>query len=185
MPHFYRRSSRNSAPRRRPSRLGELMLGLGLSLVLVMLPTEGPAAQENGRHDTGRCTSYYIWRDKRGHARGRPRRRTRADRADGRQSRSTIRGCPAATHTLLPTMHILPRGPRRGSRSTPAELRLYYYDAEDGYFSFPLGVGRDGYLTPRRRHQDRPQEGKAIVVPDAVGDPRPSGVAARDTARGG
>ena len=52
------------------------------------------------------------------------------------------------THLLLPTMHILPEGPRKGIVINTAELRLYYYDAEDGYFSFPLGVGRDGYLTP-------------------------------------
>lgn len=52
------------------------------------------------------------------------------------------------THLLLPTMHILPVGPRKGIVINTAELRLYYYDAEDGYFSFPLGVGRDGFLTP-------------------------------------
>lgn len=49
---------------------------------------------------------------------------------------------------LLPTMHILPDGPRKGIVINTAELRLYYYDAEDGYFSYPLGVGRDGFLTP-------------------------------------
>ncbi len=49
---------------------------------------------------------------------------------------------------LLPTMHILPDAPRKGIVINTAELRLYYYDAEDGYFSYPLGVGRDGYLTP-------------------------------------
>ena len=49
---------------------------------------------------------------------------------------------------LLPTMHILPDGPRKGIVINTAELRLYYYDSEDGYFSYPLGVGRDGYLTP-------------------------------------
>jgi L,D-transpeptidase ErfK/SrfK len=52
------------------------------------------------------------------------------------------------THLLLPTMHILPNGPRKGIVINTAELRLYYYDAEDGYFSYPLGVGRDGFLTP-------------------------------------
>jgi L,D-transpeptidase ErfK/SrfK len=52
------------------------------------------------------------------------------------------------THLLLPTMHILPDAPRKGIVINSAELRLYYYDAEDGYFSYPLGVGRDGFLTP-------------------------------------
>ena len=49
---------------------------------------------------------------------------------------------------VLPTMHILPEGPRKGIVINTADLRLYYYDAEDGYFSYPLGVGRDGFLTP-------------------------------------
>jgi L,D-transpeptidase ErfK/SrfK len=48
----------------------------------------------------------------------------------------------------LPTMHILPDAPRKGIVINTAELRLYYYDAEDGPLSFPLGVGRDGFLTP-------------------------------------
>ena len=51
-------------------------------------------------------------------------------------------------HLTLPTMHILPDAPRKGIVINTADLRLYYYDAEDGYFSYPLGVGRDGYLTP-------------------------------------
>lgn len=52
------------------------------------------------------------------------------------------------THLILPTMHILPDAPRKGIVINTAEMRLYYYDAEDGPLSFPLGVGRDGYLTP-------------------------------------
>lgn len=51
-------------------------------------------------------------------------------------------------HLVLPTMHVLPDGLRKGIVINTAELRLYYYDAEDGYFSYPLGVGRDGFLTP-------------------------------------
>jgi L,D-transpeptidase ErfK/SrfK len=49
---------------------------------------------------------------------------------------------------ILPTMHILPEAPHKGIVINTAELRLYYYDAEDGPLSFPLGVGRDGFLTP-------------------------------------
>jgi L,D-transpeptidase ErfK/SrfK len=48
----------------------------------------------------------------------------------------------------LPTMHIFPDAPRRGIVINTAELRLYYFDAEDGPVTFPLGVGRDGFLTP-------------------------------------
>ena len=49
---------------------------------------------------------------------------------------------------VLPTMHILPEAPRKGIVINTAEMRLYYYDGEYGPLSFPLGVGRDGYLTP-------------------------------------
>lgn len=49
---------------------------------------------------------------------------------------------------VLPTMHIIPDAPRRGIVINTAEMRLYYFDAEDGPMSFALGVGRDGYLTP-------------------------------------
>ncbi|MBK8175860.1 MAG: L,D-transpeptidase family protein [Rhodospirillales bacterium] len=52
------------------------------------------------------------------------------------------------THVTLPTMHILPDARHVGIVINTAELRLYYYGAEDGPLSFPLGVGRDGYLTP-------------------------------------
>jgi|APTNR8051073442_1049403.scaffolds.fasta_scaffold06618_4 Uncharacterized protein conserved in bacteria len=48
----------------------------------------------------------------------------------------------------LPTMHIFPDAPRQGIVINIAEMRLYYFGAEDGPVTFPLGVGRDGFLTP-------------------------------------
>ena len=62
MPGSDRRSQCKIARRPRPSRLGELLRGLGLSLVLVMLAAQGVAAEKTG--DTiGEIHEYYIWRD--------------------------------------------------------------------------------------------------------------------------
>ena len=95
-----------------------------------------------------------------------------------------IRGCPAAIRTcFLPTMHILPEGPRKGMVINTAELRLYYYDAEDGYFhsrwgsaatdiSHPLGTTKivrkkerpSWYLTPSeiRDHPELPRSFRRV-----------------------
>ena len=118
-----------------------------MSLLLVMLAVQGVAAQKTG--DTiGEMHEYYIWRDNED--------LLEVARADELGLIELMVANPGVdpwvpgrnTHLLLPTMHILPEGPRKGIVINTAELRLYYYDAEDGYFSFPLGVGRDGYLTP-------------------------------------
>lgn len=49
---------------------------------------------------------------------------------------------------VLPTAHIVPDAPRTGIIVNLAELRLYYFHSEKGLFSFPLGVGKDGFGTP-------------------------------------
>jgi Uncharacterized protein conserved in bacteria len=49
---------------------------------------------------------------------------------------------------LLPTAHLLPDAPRKGIVINTAELRLYYFGDPAAPLSFPIGVGRDGYLTP-------------------------------------
>lgn len=54
----------------------------------------------------------------------------------------------ADTKVLLPTEHILPDAPRRGIVINTAELRLYYFGDPKNPVSFPIGVGREGYLTP-------------------------------------
>ncbi|MFO1155040.1 MAG: L,D-transpeptidase family protein [Rhodospirillales bacterium] len=56
---------------------------------------------------------------------------------------------PGANVTLtIPTAHILPDAPRKGIVINSAELRLYYYGDPKNPKSFPIGIGRDGYLTP-------------------------------------
>lgn len=55
------------------------------------------------------------------------------------------------THLILPTAHILPDAPRSGLVINVAELRLYLFAAEGAVWSFPIGVGRDGFSTPLGR----------------------------------
>lgn len=54
----------------------------------------------------------------------------------------------AGTEVTLPTAHILPSGPRQGIVVNLAELRIYYFDPERGVYTFPIGVGREGFGTP-------------------------------------
>lgn len=49
---------------------------------------------------------------------------------------------------FLPTAHLLPDAPHKGIVINTAELRLYYFGDPANPLSFPIGVGRDGYLTP-------------------------------------
>jgi L,D-transpeptidase ErfK/SrfK len=56
---------------------------------------------------------------------------------------------PGANQKLiLPTANILPAAPRQGIVINLAELRLYFFHPEKGVFTFPIGVGRDGFGTP-------------------------------------
>ncbi len=52
------------------------------------------------------------------------------------------------THLVLPTAHILPDAPRRGVVINVAELRLYLFKSDGEVWSFPIGVGREGFSTP-------------------------------------
>lgn len=124
------------------------LLRLLLLCLALVLSTGGQAVASQTGDLIGEMHEYYIWRDNED--------LLEVARADELGLIELMVGNPGVdpwmpgrnTHLLLPTMHILPQGPRRGIVINTAELRLYYYDAEDGYFSFPLGVGRDGYLTP-------------------------------------
>ncbi len=52
---------------------------------------------------------------------------------------------------LLPSMHILPDGPRSGVLVNLADLRLYFFGSGGQVHTFPLGVGREGRKTPLGR----------------------------------
>lgn len=51
---------------------------------------------------------------------------------------------------VLPTAHILPDAPREGIVINLAELRLYYFGA-GGVETHAIGIGRDGFHTPKGR----------------------------------
>lgn len=55
----------------------------------------------------------------------------------------------AGTEVILPTRFILPPGPREGVVINLAEYRLYYYPkGKDLVYTYPLGVGREGWGSP-------------------------------------
>jgi L,D-transpeptidase ErfK/SrfK len=118
------------------------------ALAMVSLTASIAAASQKTGDIIGEMHEYYIWRDNED--------LLEVARADELGLIELMVANPGVdpwlpgsnTHLLLPTMHILPDAPRKGIVINTAELRLYYYDAEDGYFSYPLGVGRDGFLTP-------------------------------------
>jgi L,D-transpeptidase ErfK/SrfK len=50
---------------------------------------------------------------------------------------------------LIPTMHLLPRAPREGIVMNLAEMRMYaFMKPGQPPKSFPIGIGREGLLTP-------------------------------------
>lgn len=58
---------------------------------------------------------------------------------------------PQANRSLqLPLKFVLPPGPRRGLVLNLAEMRLYYFSAREPgqVFSYPVGIGREGWQTP-------------------------------------
>ena len=53
---------------------------------------------------------------------------------------------------LLPSQHLLPDTPREGITINLPEMRIFYYPPEGGApYSFPIGIGRDGFDTPLGR----------------------------------
>ncbi|MFJ3485099.1 L,D-transpeptidase family protein [Pseudomonas sp. NPDC090202] len=55
----------------------------------------------------------------------------------------------AGTQVVLPTRFILPPGPREGIVINLAEYRLYYYPkGKNVVYTFPLGIGREGWGSP-------------------------------------
>lgn len=87
------------------------------------------------------------------------------------------------TRVLLPTRHILPRAPRRGLVLNLAAMRLYYYPPNaEQVVTHPIGIGREGWATPRGRTRVvAKQASPAWHVPASVraehareGDPLPA-----------
>ena len=57
-------------------------------------------------------------------------------------------GTPGQIYPVADDAHHARRTAARASSSIPPSCASYYYSAEADPLSFPLGVGRDGYLTP-------------------------------------
>ncbi|TVR99112.1 MAG: L,D-transpeptidase [Rhodospirillales bacterium] len=56
----------------------------------------------------------------------------------------------AGKRLRLPKLHVLPDAPRRGVVVNLAELRLYYFPPGGGRVqTFPMGIGRDDFITPK------------------------------------
>ena len=49
---------------------------------------------------------------------------------------------------ILPTQHILPAGKRQGIVINLPELKLYYFLSDRKVMIAPIGIGREGWLTP-------------------------------------
>lgn len=49
---------------------------------------------------------------------------------------------------ILPKQHIIPDGSRNGILVNVGEMRLYYFPKNGPIQSYPLGIGREGLLTP-------------------------------------
>jgi L,D-transpeptidase ErfK/SrfK len=52
------------------------------------------------------------------------------------------------TELVLPTIFVLPPGPREGIVINLPEQRLYYFPKDGLPVTHPIGIGRDGYETP-------------------------------------
>ncbi len=50
---------------------------------------------------------------------------------------------------VVPTAHLLPDAPREGIVINLPEMRLYHFDDRGKATSYPIGVGRDGWDTPK------------------------------------
>ncbi len=53
------------------------------------------------------------------------------------------------TSILLPTAHILPDAPRRGVVINLPEMRMYYYGANGEVITHAIGIGEEGWSTPK------------------------------------
>jgi L,D-transpeptidase ErfK/SrfK len=52
------------------------------------------------------------------------------------------------SRVLLPSQFILPDAPRKGIILNLANMRLFYYPNEHKVFTYPVGIGREGWNTP-------------------------------------
>lgn len=74
----------------------------------------------------------------------------------------------------LSTAHILPAAPREGIVINLPELRLYYFDGPDRVYSFPIGIGKEGWQTPTGKTTIvRKRENPVWIPPDSIRQKNP------------
>lgn len=57
---------------------------------------------------------------------------------------------PEGAPLVIPTVRLLPRGRREGLLVNLADMRLYHFPGDgQPHAHYPIGIGREGYLTPR------------------------------------
>jgi L,D-transpeptidase ErfK/SrfK len=90
---------------------------------------------------------------------------------------------------VIPTRFVLPRAPRSGIVLNIPEMRLYYYPPPKAgqpavVMTFPVGIGREGWVTPLGRTQVTAKQHRPTWFPPesvriehaAAGDPLPRAV---------
>jgi L,D-transpeptidase ErfK/SrfK len=66
---------------------------------------------------------------------------------------------------VVPDAHLLPPGPREGIVVNLGELRLYYFERGARPRSYPIGIAREGWSTPRGRTTVTAKREKPTWVP--------------------
>lgn len=76
----------------------------------------------------------------------------------------------AGTDIVLPTMHVLPDGPRKGILLNVGDMRLYHFPTGVAAIrSFPVGIGRTAWNTPLgTTHIVRKEPNPTWVVPASI-----------------
>jgi L,D-transpeptidase ErfK/SrfK len=73
------------------------------------------------------------------------------------------------TRLIVPGAHILPDAPRKGIVVNLSELRLYYYADSQKVYTFPIGIGREGWRTPLgERHIVRKKKDPIWTPPASI-----------------
>ena len=72
------------------------------------------------------------------------------------------------TRLAVPAARLLPSGPREDIVVNLGDLHLYYFEKGAPARAYPIGIAKDGYETPDRRHAGEGEAREARLVPRAV-----------------
>jgi L,D-transpeptidase ErfK/SrfK len=74
---------------------------------------------------------------------------------------------PRGLELALPTVQVLPEAPRRGIVINLAEQRLYHFPAVGAIVTYPIGTGRQGWMTPLGQTRVVDKRANPVWVPPA------------------